>query len=75
MNQKKQKNPLKNFAVFSGVAIQMGLIITGGVLLGRWLDTKFLNEYSLYTVIFSLLGVFVALYNVIRQVKDFNKNE
>jgi F0F1-type ATP synthase assembly protein I len=50
----------------------MGVIIAAGVYLGFWLDDKYSNGGSLFTIILSLLAVFIALYNVIRQVKNLN---
>jgi membrane protein DedA with SNARE-associated domain len=55
------------------IPFQMGVIIFAGVYFGNWLDKKQQNENSLYTIIFSLLAVFIALYNVIQQVKNLNK--
>jgi membrane protein DedA with SNARE-associated domain len=55
------------------IPFQMGVIIFAGVYFGNWLDEKQQNENSLYTIIFSLLAVFIALYNVIQQVKNLNK--
>lgn len=52
----------------------MGVIICAGVFLGIWLDGKMENDSSLFTIIFSLLSVFIALYNVIRQVKNLGNN-
>lgn len=51
----------------------MGVIICAGVFFGIWLDKKTGNTGSLYTIIFSLLSVFIALYNVIRQVKNLGE--
>lgn len=73
MEEKKPKSPLKNWVVLTGMAFQMGVIIALGVLFGLWLDGKFPNGNKAYTIIFSLLGVFVALYSVIKQVNDLNK--
>ena len=73
MDEKKPKSPLKNWIVFTGMAFQMGIVITCGVLFGLWLDGKFPNPYKTFTIIFSLLGVFAALYTVIKQVNDLNK--
>lgn len=73
MEEKKPKSPLKNWVVLTGMAFQMGIIIALGVLFGLWLDGKFPNGYKAYTVIFSLLGVFAALYTVFKQVNDLNK--
>ncbi len=66
---------LRKWAVFSGIAIQMGVIIGLGVFLGVTLDKKFPNEYSLFTIILSLSGVFLAMYAVIKQLQKFNKND
>jgi len=52
----------------------MGIIIAGGVFLGIWLDKKFPNEYSGFTIGISLLGVFIALYQVIRKVSQISKD-
>jgi len=73
MEEKKPKSPLKNWVVLTGMAFQMGVVIALGVLFGLWLDSEFPNGYKAYTIIFSLLGVFAALYSVIRQVNDLNK--
>ncbi|WP_240470468.1 AtpZ/AtpI family protein [Flavobacterium suncheonense] len=56
------------------IPFQMGLIIFAFAWLGTWLDEKYLNKDELYVKILTLAGVFVALYNVIRQVNDLNKN-
>ena len=58
----KQPNP---FIRYSGLAFQMAAPIILGVLLGRYLDGE---DSLLYTIIFSLLGVFSGLYLAL---KDF----
>ena len=71
MDNKKNKNPgkqLKNVAVLSGIAVQMGITIYLFVLLGKYLDTKFNNGDRLYIIIMTLLGVAISLYAVIKQV-------
>jgi len=73
MEEKKPKSPLKNWVVLTGMAFQMGIVIALGVLFGIWLDDEFPNDYKAYTIIFSLLGVFAALYTVFKQVSDLNK--
>lgn len=59
--------------VFVNIPIQMGVIIFLFSYLGIWLDEKYSNGGSLWTIILSLFSVFIALYNVIRQVKNLNK--
>lgn len=56
------------------IPFQMGIIIFCGVILGKWLDkTFFESEKQIFTIVFSLLSVFAAIYNVIRQLKSINK--
>ena len=66
--KKKLGKPLKNVAILSGIAIQMGVTIYLFVLLGKWLDTKFNDGEKLYIIIMTLLGVAISLYAVIKQV-------
>ena len=70
-NQKK-KQPSKWIAMMN-IPIQMGVIIFAFTYLGIWLDEKY-TDSSVFTIILSLFSVFVALYNVIRQVKNLNKD-
>ncbi len=67
------KSPLKNFAVFTGIGLQMGVLIYGGSQLGIWLDTK--NNFSepFYETWITLAAVFVAVVGVIIQVIKFSK--
>lgn len=64
-NQKKQ---LKNVAVLSGIAFQMGITIYLFVMLGKWLDSKFNDGDKLFIIITTLLGVGISLYVVLKQV-------
>ncbi|WP_396178560.1 AtpZ/AtpI family protein [Flavobacterium sp.] len=71
----EENNPIKTnnkWIVFMNIPIQMGVIIFAFTYLGIWLDKKFTNS-SVFTIVLSLLSVFIALYNVIRQVKNLNK--
>jgi ATP synthase protein I len=71
-SNKKQAN---KWLVFMNIPFQMGLIIFLGVMLGQWLDEKFKLEGSILTIIFSLLAVFTALYNIIRQVNKMSNDK
>jgi len=68
VNNNKPKKPLKNVAVLSGIAIQMGVTIYVFVFLGKWLDAKFNNGDKLFIIIMTILGVAISLYAVIKQV-------
>jgi len=67
-NDKKPEKQLKNLAVLSGIAIQMGVTIYLFVVLGKWLDAKFNQGDKLFLIITTLLGVAISLYMVIKQV-------
>lgn len=73
---KHKKNARQDkYLEFVNIAVQMGLIIGAGVFLGIWLDKKYPNEFSGFTIGFSLLGVFIALYQVIRKVIQMSKDD
>jgi ATP synthase protein I len=60
--QKPKKKRLRNYACFSSLTIQMGIIIAAGAYLGKYLDSQLANQTPILTIIFSLLAIFVALY-------------
>ena len=70
MSEKKPESPLKSWAKFSTVAIQMGVTIFLGNLLGSWLDGKF--ETTFLEPAVTLLAVFLSMYVIIKAVKDLN---
>ena len=74
-NKTPNKNNFNKWLVFMGIPFQMGIVIFVFTYFGAWLDEKYsAGSSTLYTIIFSLLSVFISLYNVIRQVKNINKN-
>lgn len=73
MQPKKPSNTSK-WLIFTSIPFQMGVTIYLFYKLGNWLDKKYLiaNEWGTKSV--TLLGIFVALYQVISQVNKLNKN-
>ncbi len=63
----KLRKGVGNYAKYSGMAIQMGLIITAGVFGGRYLDDT-LGTAPYLTVLLALVAIFLALYV---SLKDF----
>ena len=55
------------FLRYSGMATQMAITILAAVFLGRWLDEKYATNKT-WTLILSLVGVVVAMYNVIKNL-------
>jgi len=71
----KDDNGVRKWMIFSGIAMQMGVIIALGTFLGIYLDKKWPNDYSAFTIICSLAGVFLSLYSVIKQLQKFNRDD
>ncbi len=57
------------------IPVQMGIIIFAFHYLGLWLDKNHPNEKIYYQKTLVLVGVFVALYNVYRQVKNIGNTK
>lgn len=55
------------FLKYSGMATQMAITILLAVFLGRWLDEKYATNKT-WTVVLSIVGVSVAMYNVIKNL-------
>ena len=69
-NKNKNKKNLNDYAKYSGIAFQMGIIIFAGVLGGKKIDEYFSLETPIFTLILSLLSVGLAIYI---SIKDFIK--
>lgn len=70
-SQKSEKGPrkqLKNVAILSGIAIQMGVTIYLFAIFGKWLDGEYNQGEKLYTIILTLIGVAISFYVVLKQV-------
>lgn len=65
----KKGNNLKNVAMLSGIAFEMGAIIYLAAQGGIWLDEHYQTEKRMYTAIATLLGVAIAIWVVLRQLK------
>lgn len=66
----KENNGLGTYAKYTGLGVQMVVIILITVWGGIKLDKLFGLETPVFTIILSLLGVFTAIYTAI---KDFIK--
>ncbi|MEY8849428.1 AtpZ/AtpI family protein [Psychroserpens sp. XS_ASV72] len=72
-NNQKKDNPLKNVAILSGIAIEMGVIIYLFVMLGKWLDSTYNDNEKLYVIFCTLLGVALSLFVVVKQLNRIHK--
>ena len=73
MPQNTKLKPLNKWMQLISIPAQMGVVIFLFAYLGQYLDEKYQSEN--YVKIFTVVGVFLALYNVIRQVNQLSKNE
>jgi len=69
-SKKKQPNP---YIRYSSLTTQMAVIIAAGTFFGDYLDKKNTSDIPIYTIILSLLSIFLALYYVLK--KAINQNE
>ena len=71
-NKKLPKKPLKNWAVFSGIGLQMGLTIFLGNKLGAWIDVRYQLNFLEETL--TLVAIFASMYLIIRRVNKLNSD-
>jgi F0F1-type ATP synthase assembly protein I len=64
------KSSLKTYAKYSAIGFQMIAIIGVFTYAGYKIDENRESKTPIYTAFFSLTGVFIALYLVIRSVKN-----
>lgn len=72
-NNPKPKKSFRDYVVFSGIAVQMGITIWLGVFLGKYLDRHFELSKKYFTISLTLLALVASIYNVIIQLKQFNE--
>lgn len=73
MIQNNKNKPLNKWIQLISIPAQMGVVIFLFAYLGQYLDEKYHSEN--YVKVFTVVGVFLAMYNVIRQVNQLNKND
>jgi ATP synthase protein I len=67
-NKKRAVSGAKSYAKYSGMAIQMVVILLLFVYGGKWLDGYFDTGKPYFTLGFSLLGIALALYVPLRNL-------
>ena len=75
MEKKPNKKPSNKWIALINIPIQMGVIIFLFAYGGNWLDENYPNPKVYYNKILVMVGVALALYNVIRQVNEINKSK
>lgn len=76
MNQNSNNNkPSNKWMQLISIPAQMGIIIFLFAKIGMYVDEKYPNKNNIWFLLFTLLGVALSLYNVIRQVNKINSNK
>jgi F0F1-type ATP synthase assembly protein I len=57
---------------YSGLSVKMAIAILGGVYIGKYLDEKLALETPIFTLIFSLVGLALAITIIIKDTIGFN---
>ena len=73
--EKDNSNGFSKYARFSGLGVQMGVIIGFFTWFGTYLDEKYQTGTPWWTLFLSLFGVSVSLYLMIKEVINMNNNE
>ena len=74
-NPKKNNSGLENFSKYSGIAFQMIAIILVFVWAGKKIDDKYFSGESVFIIVFSLLGVGIAMYVVIKDITNISRKK
>jgi len=72
-NKTKKKKQLNSYIKYTSLTTQMAVIIAVGTFFGDYLDKANNPNSKSYTIIFSLLSIFLALYYVLKTI--INQNE
>ena len=75
MEKKPQKTKTSKWIALINIPIQMRVIIFLFAYLGDWLDENHPSPKVYYNKILVMVGVVLALYNVIRQVNEIGKSD
>ena len=73
-NKKPEPRKANKWLVLINIPIQMGLIIFLFYKLGEWLDNNHPSDKIYYSQLLTVVGVFIALYSVIKQVNRLGDN-
>lgn len=71
----KPSQRINQFAKYSALGIQMGVLIAAGALFGKYLDDKSTRDFPLWTIILSLSAIFASLYLVLKDVLSSNNKK
>ena len=75
-NKTTKKKQLNSYIKYTSLTTQMAVIIAVGTFFGEHLDDQSKNSNSkIYTIIFSLISIFLAMYYVIKKIINHNEKK
>ena len=74
-NKKSKKKQLNSYIKYSSLTTQMAVIIAAGTFFGDYLDKLNNPDSKIYTIIFSLGSIFLALYYVLKKIINHNEKK
>ncbi len=72
---RKPNKPLNSYARYSGIVIQMFVIIAVGTYVGVKLDEYYPNDYKAFSISLSLFAVILSIIFVIRRIIAASKED
>ena len=73
--QSQKKKQLNSYVKYSSLTTQMVIIIITGVFSGDFLDDYYHSKTPIYTIILSLLSIFLALYYILKKIINYNEKK
>ena len=72
---KNTQSGLQSYARYSGLAFQMIAVILAFVWAGRKIDEIYFQGNSIFIIVFSLIGVLIAMYIAIKDLLKITKKK
>ena len=70
--KKEKKSQLKNWAIFTGIAFEMGGTIFVCAWIGKQLDERYPSNKNWFTIGMVLFGLLASIFLVLKQLKKFD---
>ncbi|MDC0014946.1 AtpZ/AtpI family protein [Flavobacteriales bacterium] len=70
-----KKNRANKIIQFSGIGLQMGILIYFGSILGKWIDKKYGFEKPIFTLIIIIFCFSISMYTLIKKLNKMNEKD
>ena len=74
-NKTNKKKQLNSYIRYSSLTTQMAVIIAAGTFFGDYLDQVNNTNSKIYTIILSLISIFLAMYYVLKIIINHNEKK